>query len=186
MGDDNVVEVKEGNISVASAFAGHQEAVQDRDHKFLLKAVEEAYKGVDCGHGGPFGAVVVRDDEVVVGCHNMVLKYSDPTAHAEVTAVREACKKLNRIELSDCEIFASCEPCPMCFGAIHLSRIKRLVYGAKAEAAIAIGFDDFIADALRGTGVYQKASLEIKQAEPHQALMAEQVFENTKAKFQMY
>ncbi|XP_074292728.1 guanosine deaminase-like isoform X2 [Silene latifolia] len=116
----------------------------------------------------------------------MVLKYSDPTAHAEVTAVREACKKLNRIELSDCEIFASCEPCPMCFGAIHLSRIKRLVYGAKAEAAIAIGFDDFIADALRGTGVYQKASLEIKQAEPHQALMAEQVFENTKAKFQMY
>ncbi|KAL2938512.1 Guanosine deaminase [Bienertia sinuspersici] len=75
----------------------------------------------------------------------------------------QACKKLDRIELSDCEIYASCEPCPMCFGAIHLSRIKRLVYGAKAEAAIAIGFDDFIADALRGTAFYQKANLEINK-----------------------
>jgi len=66
-----------------------QPAVQDRDHKFLTKAVEEAYKGVECGDGGPFGAVVVCDDEVVVSCHNMVLKHTDPTAHAEVTAVRE-------------------------------------------------------------------------------------------------
>lgn len=66
-----------------------QPAVQDRDHKFLTKAVEEAYEGVECGHGGPFGAVVVRNDEVVVSCHNMVLKNTDPTAHAEVTAVRE-------------------------------------------------------------------------------------------------
>ena len=64
-------------------------AVQDRDHKFLTKAVEEAYHGVDCGDGGPFGAVVVRNDEVVVSCHNMVLKHTDPTAHAEVTAIRE-------------------------------------------------------------------------------------------------
>ncbi|KAJ8440179.1 hypothetical protein Cgig2_003504 [Carnegiea gigantea] len=163
-----------------------QPAVQDRDHKFLTKAVEAAYKGVECGDGGPFGAVVVCNDEVVVSCHNMVLKHTDPTAHAEVTAVREACKKLNRIELSDCEIYASCEPCPMCFGAIHLSRIKRLVYGAKAEAAVAVGFDYFIADALRGTGVYQKATLEIKQADGNQAEIAEQVFEKTKAKFAMY
>ncbi|KAI8555917.1 hypothetical protein RHMOL_Rhmol05G0213200 [Rhododendron molle] len=198
-------------------------AVQDRDHKFLTKAVEEAYKGVECGDGGPFGAVVVCKDEVVVSCHNMVLKNTDPTAHAEVTAIREiyagfvgrramdgglrfvcqnvlcftsngshienvcqACKKLNQIELSDCEIYASCEPCPMCFGAIHLSRIKRLVYGAKAEAAIAIGFDDFIADALRGTGFYQKAHLEIKRADGNGAVIAEQVFEKTKAKFHMY
>ncbi|GMH10470.1 hypothetical protein Nepgr_012311 [Nepenthes gracilis] len=186
MGDANVLEAKDGTISVASAFPGHQEAVQDRDHKFLTKAVEEAYNGVDCGDGGPFGAVVVCSDEVVVSCHNMVLKCTDPTAHAEVTAIREACKKLNRIELSDCEIYASCEPCPMCFGAIHLSRIRRLVYGAKAEAAIAIGFDEFIADALRGTGVYQKANLEIKRADGNEAVIAEQVFEKTKAKFAMY
>ncbi|KAG5099796.1 hypothetical protein JHK82_044848 [Glycine max] len=77
----------------------------------------------------------------------------------------KACEKLNQIELSDCEIYASCEPCPMCFGAIHLSGVKRLVYGAKAEAAIAIGFDDFISDALRGTGFYLKAQLEIKRAD---------------------
>lgn len=139
----------------------------------------------------------------------------------------QACRKLNQIELSDCEIYASCEPCPMCFGAIHLSRIKvrlhliwfsyvsfsfrqsneyvgqkerrlfqkfvfisvlmqRLVYGAKAEAAIAIGFDDFIADALRGTGIYQKAHLEIKKADGNGAAIAEQVFEKTKAKFTLY
>jgi len=94
--------------------------------------VEEAYEGVRCGDGGPFGAVVVKDDQVIVRCHNMVLKNLDPTAHAEVTAVREACKKLDRYDLSDCEIYASCEPCPMCFGAIHLSKMKRLVYGAQA------------------------------------------------------
>uniref|UniRef100_K3ZW11 CMP/dCMP-type deaminase domain-containing protein n=1 Tax=Setaria italica TaxID=4555 RepID=K3ZW11_SETIT len=124
MEEAQVVQSKDGTISVASAFAGHQQAIQDRDHKFLTKAVEEAYRGVECGDGGPFGAVVVCNDEVVVSCHNMVLKHTDPTAHAEVTAIREACKKLGKIELSDCEIYASCEPCPMCFGAVHLSRIK--------------------------------------------------------------
>lgn len=177
---------KDNTISIASTFPGHHEAIQDRDYNFLSKAVEEAYEGVNCGHGGPFGAVVVLNDEVVVSCHNMVLEYSDPTAHAEVTAVREACKKLGRIELSDCEMYSSCEPCPMCFGAIYLSRIKRLVYGAQAEAAIAIGFDDFIADALRGTSHYQKANLEIKKADGSVAVIAEQVFKDTKAKFQMY
>ncbi|KAJ6305728.1 hypothetical protein OIU78_021131 [Salix suchowensis] len=145
-----------------------QPAVQDRDHKFLSRAVEEAYKGVECGDGGPFGAVVVQNDEIIMSCHNM------------------ACKKLDRIELSDCEIYASCEPCPMCFGAIHLSRVKRLVYGVEAEAAIAIGFDDFIADALRGTGFYQKAHLEIKKADGSGAVIAEQVFQKTKSKFTMY
>lgn len=126
--------------------------------------------------------------------------------------VLQACKKLKRIELSECEIYTSCEPCPMCFGAIHLSRIKvgikhpvlytlffletydgnvyfgeqRLVYGAKAEAAIAIGFDDFIADALRGTGFYQKAQLEIKRADGNEAIIAEEVFQKTKEKFRLY
>lgn len=84
-----MAESKDGTISVASAFAGHHEVVQDRDHKFLSKAVGEAYHGIECGDGGPFGAVVVCKDEVVVSCHNMVLKHSDPTAHAEVTAIRE-------------------------------------------------------------------------------------------------
>lgn len=71
-------------------------AVEDRDHKFLSQAVEEAYKGVDSGDGGPFGAVVVRNNEIVVSCHNMVLKHRDPTAHAEVTAIREVMYRSNR------------------------------------------------------------------------------------------
>ncbi|XP_020888395.1 uncharacterized protein LOC9320566 isoform X2 [Arabidopsis lyrata subsp. lyrata] len=110
----------------------------------------------------------------------MVLKYKDPTAHAEIIAIREACKKLNEIKLSECELYASCEPCPMCFGAIHLSRLKRLVYGAKAEAAVAIGFNSIIADGVRGIGCYHKSNLEIKKLD---VSIAEQVFQNTKGKF---
>ncbi|KAK8638672.1 hypothetical protein V6N13_137083 [Hibiscus sabdariffa] len=161
MEEANVLEAK----GVASAFPAHQEEIEDKDQKFIAQAVEEAYKGVESKDGFPFGAVIVRNDEVVVSCHNMVLFDTDPTAHAEVTAIREACKKLNKVDLSDCEIYASCEPCPMCLGAIHLSRIKKLVYGARAEAAVAIGFDPFIADALRGTGLHQKACMEIKKVE---------------------
>ncbi|KAH7437424.1 hypothetical protein KP509_05G070800 [Ceratopteris richardii] len=159
-------------ISVASKFSGHQEELQDRDQEFLSLALEEVYIGVNCGHGGPFGAVVVLNNEIVVQCHNMVLEYSDPTAHAKIIAVRELCKKLGRIELSDCDMYVSCEPCPMCLGAIHLARFKRLVYGAQAEAAIAIGFDDFIADAIRRTTQYQKINLEIKRADFDHATIA--------------
>lgn len=167
-------------------FPSHPEAVVDHDKPFLTMAVEEAYEGVRSGEGGPFGAVVVKEGKVVVRCHNMVLKNLDPTAHAEVTAVREACKKLGSYDLSQCVMYASCEPCPMCFGAIHLSKVKRLVYGAQAEAALAIGFDDFIADAIRGTAYYQKASVEIERAKGDIAVAAEDVFANTKERFKMY
>eukprot|EP00899_Mesostigma_viride_P024566 jgi/Mesvir1/5294/Mv15394-RA.1 len=160
--------------------------IHDHDFPFLSMAVEEAYEGVRSGDGGPFGAVIVRSGEVVVRCHNMVLVSCDPTAHAEVTAVRQAAKKLGTHDLSECDIYASCEPCPMCFGAIHLSGIKRLVYGAQAEAALAIGFDDFIADAIRGTAQFQKASLEIRQATGSIAQTAVDVFKNTAAHFKMY
>lgn len=80
-----------------------QPVVQDRDHKFLTQAVQEAYNGVDCGDGGPFGAVIVRNDEVVVSCHNMVLTHTDPTAHAEVTAIREV--RLKNYCIASCGIF---------------------------------------------------------------------------------
>ncbi|KAH7447726.1 hypothetical protein KP509_01G118700 [Ceratopteris richardii] len=159
-------------IWVASKFSGHEEELQDRDQEFLSLAVEEVYSGVNCGHGGPFGAVVVLNNEIVVQCHNMVLEYSDPTAHAEITAVPEPCKKLGRIELSDCDMYVSCEPCPMWLGAIHLARFKRLVYGAQVEAAIAIGFDDFIVDAIRRTTQYEKINLEIKRANFDHATIA--------------
>ena len=94
MEETNVVKPKDGTISAASTFTDHQEAVQDRDLKFLSKVVEEAYNGVNSGHGGPFGAIVVCNDEVITSCHNMVLKNKDPTAHGEVMAIREECKKL--------------------------------------------------------------------------------------------
>ncbi|KMT13456.1 hypothetical protein BVRB_4g082350 [Beta vulgaris subsp. vulgaris] len=113
----------------------------------------------------------------------MISKYRDITAHAEVTAIREACITLNRLDLSDCEMYASCEPCSMCFGAIQYSKIKRLMYGAKAEAADAAGYNSFISDALRGTGAQPKPNLEIKHADGELAIIAEQVFEKTKAKF---
>ncbi|XP_071711866.1 guanosine deaminase-like [Rutidosis leptorrhynchoides] len=167
--------------STFNIFMEEANILQDRDDKYLTKAVEEAYKAVEYGEGGPFGAVIVCNDEIVVSCHNMMLKHIDPTAHAEVVAIREACKKLNQIELPDCEIYASCEPCEMCFTAIQASGIKRLVYGAKAETGIASGFDAYISDALRGTGFYHKADLEIIKADGNVAIIAEQVFENIKA-----
>eukprot|EP00270_Netrium_digitus_P005939 TRINITY_DN1800_c0_g1_i1.p1 TRINITY_DN1800_c0_g1~~TRINITY_DN1800_c0_g1_i1.p1 ORF type:complete len:186 (+),score=59.72 TRINITY_DN1800_c0_g1_i1:126-683(+) len=177
---------KMGDVQLASRVPSHTEVVEARDRPFLAMAVEEAYEGVKAGDGGPFGAVVVKEGEVVARCHNMVLRNMDPTAHAEVTAVREACKKLETYNLSECEIYASCEPCPMCFGAIHLSKMKRLVYGAQAEAALAIGFDDFIADAVRGTAYFQKATMKIERAKGRDADAAEQVFQATKEKFVMY
>ncbi|XP_021773100.1 uncharacterized protein LOC110737050 isoform X1 [Chenopodium quinoa] len=153
-------------------------AIQDRDDKLLTKAIEEAYKGVQCGHGAPFGAVIVCNDQVINSCHNMSRKYNDPTAHAEVIAIREACNKLNRTELSDCNMYASCEPCSMCFSAIQISGIKRVMYGAKADTARAMGYRSPISDALRGTGVYQTAAdLEIKQANHNLVIIAEEIFE---------
>ncbi|GAQ88271.1 hypothetical protein KFL_004140070 [Klebsormidium nitens] len=195
MGDEGhpAVEVRAAEDGHGEALtpSGHVKAfeleVEERDHQFLTMAVDEAYNGVKLGEGGPFGAVIVKDGKVVVcAAHNEVLKNMDPTAHAEVTAVRKACQKLGRYDLSDCEIYASCEPCPMCFGAIHLSKLKRLVYGAEAEAALAIGFDDFIADAIRGTATYQKTNLKIEKGSGKAADAAEQIFENTKSKFVMY
>ena len=152
----------------------------------MQMAVEEAYKGVESGEGGPFGAVIVRDGQVVVRTHNKVLLQTDPTAHAEMTAIREACKKLGRYDLSDCEIYASCEPCPMCFGGIHLSKLKKLTYGVEAEAALKIGFDDFIADGVRGTAIKQKAPGLIKKAKGEVHVKAEEVFINTASRFKMY
>ncbi|RHN80686.1 putative guanine deaminase [Medicago truncatula] len=147
----------------------------DRDSKFIIKSVKEAYEAVESGDGYPYGALIVRNDhEVVVSTHNMVLRNKDPTAHAEITAIREACQTLDRISLADCELYASCEPCPMCFGAIHFSDIKRMVYGASAEVAGSIGFSNYI-----GTGT-DFHRFEIKKIDGIAAEIAEEVFEKTK------
>lgn len=119
-----------------------------QDEKFMRRAVQLAQTGVDAGAGGPFGAVVVSADGEIVGeGFNQVTSTNDPTAHAEVVAIRNACKKLNSFQLDGCTIYASCEPCPMCLGAIYWARPTQIFYAATHEDAAAIGFDDhFIYD----------------------------------------
>ena len=114
----------------------------DREQKFLEKAIELSKKGMQDGQGGPFGCVVVLGDKVVgEGC-NEVTSSNDPTAHAEVVAIRDACNKLGTYQLSECEVYTSCEPCPMCLGAIYWARPKKVVYANTREEAAAIEFDD--------------------------------------------
>jgi guanine deaminase len=113
-------------------------------------AIQEAIDGVAAGHGGPFGAVIVRSGEVIHSDHNRVLLTNDPTMHAEVAAIRGACKKLGRFSLHDCEIYSTCMPCPMCLGSIMWAKIPKLYFGSTAADAAAIGFDDdYIYDFMR-------------------------------------
>ena len=114
----------------------------EKQRKFLERAIELARLGMQNGNGGPFGCVIVMGDTIVSEGCNMVISFNDPTAHAEVVAIREACKKLGSYQLSDCEIYTSCEPCPMCLGAIYWSRPKRVIFANTREEAGAIGFDD--------------------------------------------
>jgi guanine deaminase len=120
------------------------------DHeKFMRMAIELSENSVIQGQGGPFGAVIVKDGELVAGSANMVVPNNDPTAHAEVSAIRLACQKLGTFDLSGCEIYTSCEPCPMCLGAIYWARLDKIYYANTKIDAADIGFDDkFIYDEL--------------------------------------
>ena len=110
--------------------------------KFMQRALDIALERMRANMGGPFGAVIVRDGEIVAEGWNEVTSTNDPTAHAEVVAIRRACARLKTFSLADCEIFASCEPCPMCLGAIYWARLRRLYFANPREEAAAIGFDD--------------------------------------------
>jgi tRNA(Arg) A34 adenosine deaminase TadA len=112
------------------------------DARFMAEAVALADGAASRGEGGPFGAVVVRGGEIVARGWNRVTGTNDPTAHAEVVAIREACRILGRFHLEDCELYASCEPCPMCLAAAHWARLKVVHYAATREDAAAAGFDD--------------------------------------------
>ncbi len=114
----------------------------DKDAAHLRRAIELARAHMEAGEGGPFGAVVVCGDAVVGEGWNRVTSDHDPTAHAEIVAIRAACARLGRFSLDGCVIYASCEPCPMCLAAIYWARIDRLVYGAAREDAARAGFDD--------------------------------------------
>ena len=120
------------------------------DHQFMRRAIELAEEGVASNVGGPFGAVVVYQNKIIgEGC-NRVTSTNDPTAHAEVVAIREACTHLSNFQLHDCSIYTSCEPCPMCLGAIYWARPSRVYFGCTHADAAASGFDDhFIYDELQ-------------------------------------
>ena len=110
--------------------------------KPMKTAMKEALKGMRNNHGGPFGAVVTKDGKIIAKAHNEVIKRNDPTAHAEVLAIRNAAKKLNKFDLSDCELYTTCEPCPMCIAAIHWAKIRKIHYGCTRQDAENIGFKD--------------------------------------------
>jgi tRNA(Arg) A34 adenosine deaminase TadA len=110
--------------------------------KFMREAVRLSREKMRRGDGGPFGAVVVQDGKIVGRGWNRVTSMNDPTAHAEVTAIRDACKKLRTFQLDDCELYTSCEPCPMCLAAIYWARFKNVFYANTRKDAARIGFDD--------------------------------------------
>ncbi len=125
-----------------------------QDEFYMLEAFKEAQSGISTGHGGPFGCVIVRDGQIVGRGHNEVLLSNDPTAHAEVVAIRDACKALGQYHLGGCTVYATCEPCPMCLGAIYWAQPARLVFACTREDAAAIGFNDAL--------IYQELTLPLE------------------------
>ena len=111
------------------------------DKKYLRKAIEIALEGIKDG-GGPFGAVILKDGKIIARSNNRVVLSNDPTAHAEILAIREAAALLRNRDLSDCVLYSSCEPCPMCLGAIYWSGIKKVVYASDRNEAASAGFND--------------------------------------------
>ena len=119
----------------------------EQDKQFMRRAIALAQNGIDSNAGGPFGAIVVKDGEIIAEGNNRVTSTNDPTAHAEVVAIRNACEKLGSFQLDDCVIYTSCEPCPMCLGAIYWARPKQIFFAGTREDAAHVGFDDqFIYD----------------------------------------
>src|SRR5215475_11331121 len=142
--------------------------MMDRN-EFIFKAIQLAMENVKSGQGGPFGALVVKDGQVIATGVNQVTSSLDPTAHAEVVAIRNACQALGSFELSGCEIYCSCEPCPMCLGAIYWARPAQVFFAAPGKAAADVGFDDsFIRKQIRLP--YPLQALPIPQLEHELAL----------------
>jgi tRNA(Arg) A34 adenosine deaminase TadA len=139
--------------------------------EFMREAIRLSARQMRAGKGGPFGAIVVRKGKIVGRGFNAVTSTNDPTAHAEVMAIRDACRKLKTFKLDDCELYTSCEPCPMCLAAIYWARLRRVYYGNTRKDAAKIGFDDDV--------IYRelamplpKRSLPMKQLLPDEAALA--------------
>lgn len=114
----------------------------EAEKKFMREAIGQSQSGMDHNEGGPFGAIVVKDGVVVGRGNNRVTSTNDPTAHAEIIAIRDACQRLGSYQLDGCVIYTSCEPCPMCLGAIYWARPQQVFFGCTREDAAKIGFDD--------------------------------------------
>jgi guanine deaminase len=161
-------------MGVGRRFLG---ATMDRS-EFIYKTIQLAIENVKSGRGGPFGALVAKDGQVIATGTNEVTSILDPTAHAEIVAIRKACHALGHFELTGCEIYCSCEPCPMCLGAIYWSRPAQVFFAATAGAAADAGFDDsYIKEQSRLP--YVKQQMPIAQLVHEQALAP---FEAWKAK----
>ncbi len=115
--------------------------MEEKD-RFMLAAIEQSFLGIHGQYGGPFGAVVVKDGKIIAKGYNQVTELKDPTAHAEIVAIRAACAELQTFQLEGCEIYTSCEPCPMCMGAIYWARPTKVYYANSKSDAEAAGFDD--------------------------------------------
>ena len=134
---------------------------------FMRRAIELSHEMMAAGKGGPFGAVIVKDGAILAEGHNMVISNNDPTAHAEVSAIREACRKLETFKLEGCEIYTSCEPCPMCLSAIYWARIERIYFANTRADAARIGFDDDF--------LYREVAIPLeRRAIPTEQLLAEE------------
>jgi len=127
------------------------------DHnRFMARAISLSIDHVKQGEGGPFGAVIVKDNDIIAEGVNLVTQTNDPTAHAEIVAIRAACSKLNDFQLTGCTLYTSCEPCPMCLGAIYWARLETIFFGNTKIDAAYIGFDDsFIYKELKLTLEYR-------------------------------
>ena len=139
----------------------------EQQKEFMREAIRLSQRGMNLNEGGPFGSVIVLNGEIIGRGNNKVTSTNDPTAHAEVVAIREACTKLNTFQLPDCEIYASCEPCPMCLSAIYWAKLKRIYFACSRKDAANIGFSDDI--------IYSEIALELSQrAIPIQQVMREE------------
>lgn len=125
-----------------------------REEKYMKEAIALSEKGMNNDEGGPFGCIIVKDDKIVGSGNNKVISTNDPTAHAEIVAIREACKNLGSFQLDGCELYTSCEPCPMCLGAIYWARPQIIYYANSREDAKHAGFDDSM--------IYQEMNCDLK------------------------
>ena len=147
-----------------------------REEKFMQEAIDLSLHGITNNEGGPFGCVIVQGDKIIGRGNNKVTSTNDPTAHAEIVAIRDACKNIGSFQLEGCEVYTSCEPCPMCLGAIYWARPKVIYFANNREDAAAIGFARRPSrGAVRGSGTTQRA----RSAEPRQYRRAPRAAEST-------